>query len=528
MPGPADEAEAETPPEVPISDIIAGITDLGSPEAEHVVDWIARQPVLRREKYLGMLANAVGGRCMGALRKAVAVAESALGRDGSAADVSAEMSANALGQLKSYVYVTVQDALYDLRTHVFCPLMGVATTVKCTVDQIRKLVGPVIPVADQLGYVPGAPPITEDYKPGHSIPVRVANTWSRSRYDPWPEPVAAADVAPWLALFDRMNIVEDHIDPEIPGEDHHRVAVGKALLDWMAFVVQYPEEKINWGVLFGGLPGAGKDSLFKPLAAVFGDNYYAIGQTEAQSEFSDFLSSAKLISITEICPGGRKGGKDNLLLYNRLKVWIAADATGRLQVNPKGVTPYTIQNRLAVVAFTNYSHPLTLDPGDRRFMCVWTDIAQSAPRKTAYQQALTQYHAWLDESHGVEKVYRYLLDRDLSDFNPMGWPPMTAWKQEILAHSAHLQGSDVADMLPTSVLTRDYLTTDYVARVLKAGGALRADNRTVATALRDHGYEQCRARGRRVWVRETLLAKNAWTPGQAVAAWLRSGQDIDE
>lgn len=228
-----------------------------------------------------------------------------------------------------------------------------------------------------------------------------ANLWRNAR----PTGTPGADVAPWLAHFARMV-------PE-PWEREH-------LMNWMAFKVQNPEVKINHGVLHGGTPGSGKDTLWEPfLYAVGGkgrDNIALVRNEEINSSWGYSLMCEVLV-VNEL---RQADAVDRRGLENRLKPLLAAPPE-MLSVNRKGLHPFDLPNRLGVVAFSNERAAIALPSDDRRWFVMWSHAGRMAEA-----DALAMW-AWYDQG-GRDAVAGWLAARDVSAWNPTAAPPLTEAK----------------------------------------------------------------------------------------------------
>jgi len=174
-----------------------------------------------------------------------------------------------------------------------------------------------------------------------------ANLWRDAR----PTGAAGRDVGVWLRHVERM--VPD------PTEREH-------LLNWMAHKVQFPRIKINHGVLHGGTPGSGKDTLWEPfLYAVGGSTRenVALVRNEELSSTWGYSLMCEVLVVNEL---RQTEAADRRALENRLKPLLAAPPE-MLSVNRKGLHPFDLPNRLSVIAFSNERMAITLPSDDRRW-----------------------------------------------------------------------------------------------------------------------------------------------------------------
>lgn len=251
------------------------------------------------------------------------------------------------------------------------------------------------------------------YAPGQGVLVaRAGDVYANMWRDARPAGAAGADATPWLAHAERM--VPD------PVEREH-------LLDWMAYKVQHPAVKVNHGVLHGGIPGSGKDTLWEPFLYAIGgasrENIGTVRNEEINSQWGYALMSEVLV-INEL---RQTDAADRRGLENRLKPLLAAPPE-LLSINRKGLHPFDALNRLAVVAFSNERVSITLTSDDRRWFVLWSEAARMDAREAE------RLWAWYDAG-GRDTVAGWLRARDVSRFMP-GAAPMTTEAKAIMLQAA--------------------------------------------------------------------------------------------
>lgn len=253
-----------------------------------------------------------------------------------------------------------------------------------------------------LTYRPGGPLfVYEEAENGLCL-----NIW-RGPTGPIPETATAEDAKPWL----------DHLT-YLFGDGEER----DALIHWLAWVVQNPALKPNWGVLIGSpWQGNGKSILLEPVRyALGGHNVRELGADDLSSGYSDWMIETKLFVVEEMHSFERKATMNKLKNYLATPPW-------ELRVNPKYGRQFSVPNVLAGVFFTNHGDALALEKADRRFFVLWTEVP---PRDRAYYLALT---TWFKAS-GSAVVARYLLSLDVANFDALGIAPGTSAKEDMRKH----------------------------------------------------------------------------------------------
>ena len=200
----------------------------------------------------------------------------------------------------------------------------------------------------------------------------------------------------------------------------------------MAWTVRFPGRKFNHGVLMGGAPGIGKDSILAPLIDAVGrHNTVTIDGSELNSDFNSHLAGAKLIVVNEIDFGDHK---DRRAVAEKLKRVLAAPPD-TLRVNEKNLRPYEIPNRVQVFGMTNHRYCLHTDgTGERRYLMLWCAAKIPEEHRESWDRWFDQYWTWL-KGGGSARVLAFLRRRDLSHFSPGSKPPVTAWLEDVMSQS---------------------------------------------------------------------------------------------
>ena len=248
------------------------------------------------------------------------------------------------------------------------------------------------------------------------------NRWKDAR----PAPVAG-DVSPWLKHLERMV--------PIAYEREH-------LLNVLAHKVQYPAHKINHAVLIGGHPGSGKDTLLAPFFWAIGGNAKTNCSLVRNEELTQQWGYALECEVMEIAELRQSDAKDRRALENTLKPIIAAPPE-LLSIQRKGLHPYMALNRVLVVAFSNERAAIAIPSDDRRWFCLWADVARMP------EQEATALWNWYTNCGGFAAVAAHLHARDVSAFNPSATPPMTEAKMIMVE-----QGRSIAESYLVDVIAR--------------------------------------------------------------------------
>ena len=228
------------------------------------------------------------------------------------------------------------------------------------------------------------------------------------------EGVTNEDVAPWL---DHMALMFGPLNETACGH----------VLNFMAFVLQRPGEKINHALLvYGATQGTGKDSAFVPLWRALGEhNYQIISPQNLIAEWTDYLER-QVVCVAEMYNFNRGD------VANKLKSFLASPPFFN-PVNKKHQRIYNAPNIQNWIFFSNHDNAVALEYSDRRYCVIECLLETRRPDK--YYKVL---HRWFKDG-GIEKVVGWLMQRDLSAFNPMAAPPVTEAKRAMAVRSQSKQ-----------------------------------------------------------------------------------------
>ncbi len=313
------------------------------------------------------------------------------------------------------------------------------------------------------------------------------NTWRPGPMKPAKD-VSAYDVKPWL---DHMEMIFG----EGEASDH--------ILNYMAHVVQRRGVKINHAiVIYGETQGTGKDSALVPLLRYLGDdNVENISPEQVTSQFNGFLRNEMLI-INEMI------NFEKLAVMNKMKPWLSAPPH-TLPINVKYMKSYNIPNTVNVIITTNYGDAIRMDDTDRRF---WVhEVELQTPREPAYYHTLYQWYGY----GGCERVIGWLMNRDLSGFNPSMPPPMTAAKKTMIDASLSREAQQVARLFDEgeSLHGRNLITVRELLNHARVAEGITVTERQVQSVLKHmkwHPTGKLRAGDGgspvRVWCRDPQVA----------------------
>jgi Family of unknown function (DUF5906) len=223
-----------------------------------------------------------------------------------------------------------------------------------------------------------------------------------------------------------------HVE-KLYGEDAGHV------IRWCAQRVQRPADKINHALVLGGKQGIGKDTLLEPVKYAIGAwNFLEVSPQQVLGRFNGFLKSV----ILRVSEARDLGEFDRFAFYDHMKALIAAPPDV-LRIDEKNRAEYAIPNVTGIIITTNHkADGIYLPADDRRHFVAWSDLDKSA-FSPAYWNDLWHWY----QNGGCQVVAHYLLNLDISAFNPKAPPPQTNAFFEIVNASRSPEDAEFADAL---------------------------------------------------------------------------------
>lgn len=350
------------------------------------------------------------------------------------------------------IFVKELNQFYDWTSRIFFSVEAFQNAFSHEDPEARKtaLQDGQVQKVDRLDYAPKKPRTFIERN------IVYGNTW----YAEDEIPGYQGDVSRWLNHWDTL------------GWGQHR----KHMMQWMAYTLLHPEEKINHMLLLGSGEGCGKDFLLYPLMKATGDNGMVISGEELLEPFNDYLLSTKYLHINETELGDRK---EAVAVSNKLKP-LATAPPDRLRVNSKNVKHVKVRNIINATMTTNSQMPIRLNGMSRRFYAVWSDLTT----RDEYDQTLPEWEDYWEDrwdwmkQGGAEACVWYLRNCvDLSDFKPAAAPPMTEFLREIAESSKSPAQQTIEAFIRRGIgaFKADLVTSADAAATLKAGDLTAPD-----------------------------------------------------
>jgi hypothetical protein len=280
--------------------------------------------------------------------------------------------------------------------------------------------------AEGVEFMPGEPELATD-----DLGRKLLNLWKPPGWG-----IAADNGEPTIFL--------NHLSYLLDGDD----AAIDHVLNYMAHMVQRPSQRVNHALLITSqAKGIGKSTLGTIMRRLVGERNSRVTQTkDLKGQFDGWLVGQLLIQVDEIYEYG------NWDLANKLKPIITEPT---VSVNIKYGPQVEVRNYARLILFSNHTAPIDLESGDRRY---WVFDSQAQPRDPAYYEELNRV---IDSHNGMNAIYMFLMQRDLTDFKPFASPPMTKAKETIIGASGNPLGHYITEAVESGHFAREFNSQDF-------------------------------------------------------------------
>jgi Family of unknown function (DUF5906) len=279
----------------------------------------------------------------------------------------------------------------------------------------------------------------------------------------------ATQAGPWVDLVHRVY----------PDDADH-------IIKFFAHRVQRPHEKINHGLVLGGEPGIGKDSLCEPVKRAVGPwNCAEVSPTQMLGRFNGFVKSV----ILRVSEARDLGEMNRFALYEHMKVYLASPPDV-LRCDEKHIREHAVFNVCGVIITSNRKDSFFLPADDRRHYVAWSDCSKDDFTKEYWDEIWAWYNAG-----GDGHVAAYLATLDLADFHPKAPPAKTPVFWEIVQTNRAPEDAELADAL-AKLGDPKAVTVNMIKQYAEHGFAEwlrdRRNARAISHRLEDAGYVSVR------------------------------------
>lgn len=190
-------------------------------------------------------------------------------------------------------------------------------------------------------------------------------------------------------------------------------------LQWLAYPLQHPGTKLFTSILIHGRrTGTGKSLIGETMRRIYGSNFGEITNNDIGNTYTHWAENKQFIHGDEVHSLKEKRSESSFF-----KNLITQTS---MTINGKYIPHFTINTRANYLWTTNWDDPLALEDDDRRF---YVHKVTVGPREAKFYR---DYFRWLDQEGGAAIVFYYLLNLNLTGFDPFGRAPETEAKKMMI------------------------------------------------------------------------------------------------
>jgi hypothetical protein len=180
------------------------------------------------------------------------------------------------------------------------------------------------------------------------------------------------------------------------------------ILNWLAHLIQKPQELPGVALIFIGQKGAGKDTLGDFIGDyIIGLKHYQNFSNQSQyfEKHDETKANKFLVKIEEI---NKKMLQDGV----NAEIFKSYTTATTITFNPKGGAAYTLKNYQRIIATSNNANSIDVSQKERRFC-----ISVVSPKKIGDSEYWCKVRNDLFNPEGALAVVNMLLARDISTIN---------------------------------------------------------------------------------------------------------------
>ncbi|NKI72353.1 hypothetical protein GN109_23280 [Collimonas pratensis] len=316
---------------------------------------------------------------------------------------------------------------------------------------------------------------------GESYVTSYGSTWCNT-YRSFQPKTEDRDVSPlFLEFLERL----------FPDDDERHICT-----QWLAHMVQKPEQRPSWHLMLTSDSGTGKGFLYGEILSKLLIHTVSIPTySRLTAQFSTILEDNILCHLDD-----PKIGNDQMM--TRIKSILSEETA---LIEHKGLETKTVPTFTRFVLSSNNDRPLRLDENDRRWYAPTKLMHRKDKEET--QAFIIKLAAWLALPDSLSKVYNWFMHYPLTGFN----------------HKHIHQSAQLKIMINLSAGAHD----DFYASFLAEHPVFRYIDLT--TAMKDEGYTKPSDAGiRRTLDESGYVQAQVSTKEGRVRCWHRTGIPVEQ
>jgi hypothetical protein len=202
---------------------------------------------------------------------------------------------------------------------------------------------------------------------------------------------------------------------------NHEQSIINFVINWIAFMIQYPEKKSKM-LVFVSDEGAGKNTLLEIIKRMIGSKKVFESTNPSRDVWGNFngrMVDAFLVNLNEISALDFKNA-------NGLVKGLITEPT--ITINEKGVKPFDIHSYHHFITSTNNEEAIKPSKNDRRNCLIRCSDELVKNNKTPEQKLiinayLKDIYTMMDDQDSIKTIYEWLKSLpNLADFNNVEFP----------------------------------------------------------------------------------------------------------
>jgi hypothetical protein len=276
-------------------------------------------------------------------------------------------------------------------------------------------------------------------------------------------------------------------------------------MDWAAYMVKHPGQKIRWAPTIQSFPGGGKGLWAFALSLALGQSntQWLAAEHIMEGTSNGWASGSQLLILDEV----RVVGTNRHRIMDKMKPLISDD---KVSVRQLYEPVQTVPNVTNYILFTNHHDALAVHDDDRRYWVIFSPLQSKADIDAIGGEAYFN-HMYSEFKRLAGGIRAFLEAWPISkDFNPQGRAPVTPFLKDLAKQTTSPLASAVADALqdePHALVRKDLVSLTALRAVLPTDRLPPFSDQALGAILRTMGLF---AAGRHLvdGTRHALWAKN--------------------
>lgn len=259
----------------------------------------------------------------------------------------------------------------------------------------------------------------------------------------------------------------------------------QVMMDFFAYLVQHPGQKVNWCPLIQSTKGAGKTFHAVAMKAILGrKNVSKLAPLDVMNgNFNDWAYGTQLVVMDEI----RIVGHNRHAIMDKLKPCISDQD---IPLHRKFEGHRTVENVANYLMFTNYHDALAIQDDERRYFVIESPLQTRADVVALGEDYFKRLFTMVEENAGGLRSF-FEQWQISSEFQPKGQAPVTKYLSRMAEHSSSPLSAAVQEVLadqPHPLVRQDLVSLQSLRESLAEFHVSDFSDQGLASILRELGW----------------------------------------